>query len=54
MSKFLLWICIGVFGGVFSLLPMLWGSSDIFLITILSTVGGIVGIWVWYRWFRYT
>ncbi len=53
MAKLLLWICMGVGGTVGSLLPSLWGSSDLMWSVMLSTVGGIVGIWVWYKLFRY-
>jgi hypothetical protein len=53
MNKLLLWICIGVGGTVGSLLPLIWGSQDLTVAIILSTIGSIVGILVWYRLFRY-
>ena len=53
MAKLLLWICMGAGGTVGSLIPSLWGSTDLFWPVVLSTVGGLIGIWVWYKLFRY-
>ena len=53
MAKLLLWICMGVGGALGSLVPALWGSNDLFWSVSLSTVGGLAGIYVWYKLFRY-
>lgn len=53
MSKLLLWVCVGVFGALFSGIPMLFGSNNLAASIVLSTIGSIVGIWVWYKWLRY-
>lgn len=49
-TKTLIWI--GVFAGstIGSFLPMLWGDSALsFSSIILSTVGGLAGIWGGYK-----
>ena len=43
----------GVGGTIGSFLPVLWGSGDLMWPVFLSTIGGLVGIWVWYKLFRY-
>lgn len=43
----------GIGGTVGSFLPMLWGSSDLLWPIVLSTVGGLLGIWAWYKLFRF-
>lgn len=50
----MLWVCIGVCGTIGGLIPLLWGSDDMFVSILLSTVGGIVGIWIWYKLFRFS
>jgi hypothetical protein len=53
MSKMLLWICMTLGGVIGGFLPMLWGSQDMMLSILFSTIGGIVGIWVWFKFFRW-
>lgn len=53
MAKLLLWICMGVGGAIGSITPSLWGSDDLFLSVALSTVGGLAGIYIWFKFFRY-
>lgn len=53
MPKLLLWICMGVGGAIGSLIPSLWGSADLLWPVVLSTAGGLAGIFVWYKLFRY-
>lgn len=43
----------GVGGTVGSLVPSLWGSTDMLWPVVLSTVGGLIGIFVWFKLFRY-
>ena len=54
MSKLLLWVCVGLGGLLGSLIPLLWGSNDLLMMVIFSTAGSLLGIWVWYRWLRFT
>lgn len=42
---------LGGTGGAF--VPRLWGSDDFFASIVFSTVGGLAGIWLWYRYFRF-
>lgn len=53
MAQLMLWLCIGIFGTIGSIIPWLMGSDGLLWPIILSTLGSLVGIWVWYRWLRF-
>jgi hypothetical protein len=49
-KKALIWIGLMIGSGVGGYVPVLWGGDLIsFSSVILSAVGGIVGIWLGYR-----
>jgi hypothetical protein len=53
MTKKFIWIGMFVGSTIGNMVPMLWGGDLMSLSGIFfSLVGGIVGIWVGYRWGR--
>lgn len=49
-KKALIWLGLTVGSGVGGYLPVLWGGDLIsFSSVLLSAVGGIIGIWLGYR-----
>jgi hypothetical protein len=51
MTKKFIWIGMFVGSTIGNMLPMLWGGDAISISgVVLSLIGGIIGIWVGYRW----
>ena len=52
-DKFIMWTAITVGGFVGGYIPVLFGADALGGWSILgSTIGGIFGIWVWYKFLR--
>lgn len=49
----LLWISVTVFGVIGGAIPSLWDKNSFMWPALLSTVGGIFGIWFWYKFLRF-